>query len=132
MRYELCAAESRRARELIELLKLNHVKPERVVVVRSKGTKTRRTIARIHTMGKVMQLAMNQEPFYAIELIIERYDKMSPEEQTKTMIHELLHIPHAFGGGFRHHKTHVNRATVDAAYSRLQARLGALDSTEKP
>ncbi|MBU0662349.1 MAG: putative metallopeptidase [Candidatus Diapherotrites archaeon] len=125
MKYEICESSTSRARELVQLLEMNHVMPERVVVIRSRGTKTRRTIARIHTMGKVMQLAMQVPAFYAIELICEKYDRLSPEDQDKTLIHELLHIPHSFGGGFRHHKTYVNARTVDRAYEKLKLMHGS-------
>ena len=40
---------------------------------------------------------------------------MSEEDQMKTLVHELLHIPKAFGGGFRHHDF-VQRRTIDKFY----------------
>jgi predicted metallopeptidase len=46
-------------------------------------------------------------------VISERYDKLSDEEKEKTIIHELLHIPAGFAGGFRPHKGYVDRETVD-------------------
>jgi predicted metallopeptidase len=49
-----------------------------------------------------MQKGMKVDAFYTIELL-ERFDKMSNEEQNKVIIHELLHIPKTFGGGFRQH-----------------------------
>lgn len=117
MRYELSGEWFSRVRGIVSVLGFSHVNLGRVVVLKSHGTKTRRTIARIHALGRAMQAAMREEPFYAIELISERFDKLSPEEQTKTLIHELMHIPHSFGGGFRHHRLHVNREAVDRHYS---------------
>ncbi len=68
-----------------------------------------------------MQLGMQQKPFYTIELITEKFDRLPEDEKTKTLIHELLHVPAAFGGGFRHHKTHVNHHTVDIEFAKLKA-----------
>lgn len=71
--------------------------------MRSKDSGSRRTIARCHALPRIMQLSLNQKPHYVIEVISERYDKLSKEEQTKILIHELMHIPLTFGGGFRAH-----------------------------
>jgi predicted metallopeptidase len=60
------------------------------------------------------------EPSYIIEIIAERFDGLSPEDQERTLIHELLHIPHGFQGGFRHHKGYVNEDTVETLYRRLR------------
>ena len=53
---------------------------------------------------------------YLIEIVSEKFDRLHPEEQTRTLIHELMHIPKSFGGGFRHHRPYVNRRTVDRMY----------------
>lgn len=119
MRYGFSPHWTRKAREIAELLEFQHIVLERIACVESKGTKTKRVIARIHTLGKVMQLGMQQKPFYVIELISERFNKQSNEDKAKTIVHELLHIPHGFGGGFRHHKPYVNYKTVDTAFKKL-------------
>ncbi len=80
-----------------------HVKVDKVKCFRSYGTSSKRTIARCHTIGKLMQKAMGVEAFYALEFLSERFDKLSEEEKIKVIIHELMHIPASFGGGFRHH-----------------------------
>jgi predicted metallopeptidase len=59
-------------------------------------------------------------PAYTIEVISEIFDKMSAEEKDKTLIHELMHIPGGFGGGFRPHKGYVERKMVDAVYEKLK------------
>ena len=65
-----------------------------------------------------MQLAMGRtHGFYVIEAINKRFDKMSPEDKIKTMIHELMHIPKSFGGGFIHHNI-VNEKNVEQEYQR--------------
>ena len=97
-----------------------HIVPQFVFCVRSKGSKARRTIARIHGLGKIWQEVLNIPTAYTIEVVSEIYDKMSEEEKEKTLIHELLHIPGGFSGGFRPHKGYVERHTVEILYKKLQ------------
>lgn len=87
----------------------------RIVCVRSYGSQSRHTIARCHALSRVMQLALGVKAHYVIEVISERFDKLSNEEKIKTLIHELLHIPKAFGGGFKYHDV-VNRRNIDKLY----------------
>jgi predicted metallopeptidase len=101
------------ANEIAENLEFFHVVPQFVFCLRSKGSTSRRTIARIHGLGKVWQLALNHPPSYVIEVISERYDRLTQEEKEKTIIHELLHIPRAFAGGFRPHKGYIDERTVE-------------------
>ncbi len=102
MKYEF-APDIQKTAEEISVLLFPHVKIDRVRCFRSYGTSSRGTIARCHTIGKLMQKAMNVPAFYALEFLSERFDKLSKEEQIKVIIHELMHIPMIFGGGFRHH-----------------------------
>lgn len=106
--------------QIAEELELYHVVPQFVYCVRSKGSKAKRTIARIHGLGKLWQEVLNIPPSYTIEIISEIYDKMSKEEKEKTLIHELLHIPGGFSGGFRPHKGYVERKIVEDLYCKLQ------------
>jgi len=88
--------------EIVQTLGLTHVDTNRVKCFRSKGSSTRRILARCHTIGKLMQKAMNANPHYAIEFL-EAFEKLHKEEQDRVIIHELMHIPKTFGGGFRQH-----------------------------
>ncbi len=106
--------------QIVEDLELFHVVPQFVFCIRSKGSKARRTIARIHGLGKLWQRVLNLPPSYTIEVISEIYDKMSHEEKEKTLIHELMHIPGGFSGGFRPHKGYVERKMVEELYKKLQ------------
>jgi len=102
MKYEF-APEIQEIAEEISTFLFPHVKIERVKCFRSFGTSSRRTVARCHTIGKLIQKAMGTDAFYVLEFLSERFDKLPEEEKIKVIIHELMHIPATFGGGFRHH-----------------------------
>ncbi|MCX8202552.1 MAG: putative metallopeptidase [Candidatus Micrarchaeota archaeon] len=121
MRYERAADLEEKIRDIVKTLGITHVNLERIACFRSYGTNSRRVVARCHGLPKVMQLGMNTDAFYVIEVLTERFERMSEEEQTKVLIHELLHIPKSFGGGFRQHD-YVNRKTVDKIYSEYKLR----------
>ena len=102
--------------KIIDSLDLSHVVPRSVHCYRSKGSKSKRIIARIHGFGKIWQKAVGLPPAYIIEVISERYDRLSQEDKEKTLIHELLHIPKGFKGGFRPHKGYISRRRVDSLH----------------
>ena len=101
-------------------LELNHIIFKQVYCIRSRGSRAKRTIARIHGLGKIWQGVLGTPPSYIIEVISEVFDKMSFEDKEKTLIHELLHIPGGFSGGFRPHKGYVERKIVNKLYKKLQ------------
>ena len=114
IRYELAEDIQKEVNEISRLM-FPHVKLDSVVCLRSFGSSSRGTIARCHALGKAMQLALGRRGFYVIEVINKRFDKMSREEKTKTLIHELMHIPKSFGGGFIHHDI-VHERNVEKMY----------------
>jgi predicted metallopeptidase len=117
--YELAKDIGAEIRDIIHKLQMTHVHGSRVACVRSRGSKSKRVIARCHGLSRIMQLALNQKPQYVIEVVSERFDKLSKEEQTKVLIHELMHISHSFGGGFRAHRPHVTRKKVESMYRKF-------------
>jgi predicted metallopeptidase len=120
-----------RVDEIIDLLRFDHVKSGNVYFVRSRGSQSRRTIARIHGLGRIWQLAMEIEATYIIEVISEQFDPLSRDHQDRVLIHELMHIPHGFQGGFRHHKNYVTRENVEVWFKRLQEKRRELDQLRK-
>jgi len=117
IKYELAPELQNVANEISEML-FPHVRLDSVVCIRSFGSSSRGTIARCHALGKAMQLGMGlKKGFYVIEVISKRFDKMSEADKIKTLIHELMHIPKSFGGGFIHHNVVCER-NVEIEYER--------------
>ena len=114
MRYEFSKELQLKAEKISKAL-FPYIKIERMLCFKSYGTSSRRTIARCHTLSKIMQKALMTKAFYALEFLSENFDKLSEEEKTKVIIHELMHIPKTFGGGFRQHD-YVNSKNVNKFY----------------
>lgn len=119
MRYEKAEDLRKRAQEIVNKMGWKHIDLNNVGFLRSFGSSSRGTIARCHALGKAMQLALDRKGFYLLEFISERFDKLSEEDQTKVILHELMHIPKTFGGGFVYHDK-VNDRTVEIAYKELK------------
>ena len=119
IRYELAPDIESKLRRISRRLKMDHIDLDRVKGVRSYGSSGKGVIARCHALPKVMQLALGINAHYVIEILTENYDRLSKEEQIKILIHELMHIPETFGGGFRMHRDHVTRKNVEKLYRKL-------------
>lgn len=109
-------------KEIVACTGMSHIDLSRVTVLRSKGSKACRTLARVHGLPRVWQQSLGIRPSYAIEVISEQFDRLSQDEREKTLIHELLHIPNCFGGGFRHHGDWVDRERVERVYKIFRTR----------
>jgi len=71
-------------------------------------------------MSKVLQVGLGLEPRYVLEFLAERFDALGARERDETIIHELMHIPRNFGGGFRFHD-HVTARNVRRLLERYEA-----------
>jgi len=114
IRYEKAEDIQEKINEISRLM-FPHVKLDSVVCLRSFGSSSRGTIARCHALGKAMQLALGRKGFYVIEVLNKRFDKLSEEDKIRTLIHEVMHIPKSFGGGFIHHNV-VHANNVERMY----------------
>jgi len=106
-------------KDIVETLNLDHIDLNRLSCVRSKGSGAKRTIARCYALSKIWQLSLNLQANYIIEIISEKYDRLSESEKTKVLMHELLHIPFSFGGGFKHHD-YVTNKRIDELYEKYK------------
>ena len=104
---------------IVAQLGFDHVNVNGIRCYRSVNSKSKRTVARIHNLSKVWQRALDKPANYLIEVISERYDRLSQEDKEKVVIHELLHIPKGFSGGFRPHKGYITSRKIDALHEKL-------------
>jgi predicted metallopeptidase len=120
IRYELAPDVQELVNEITLRLNFRHIRRSRVICMRSRWSKSRRTIARIYGLSKIWQKALKMQANYVIEVISERYDRLDQEGREKVVIHELLHIPFSFGGGFRGHSGWISERNVDRLYELLR------------
>ena len=109
--------------DVVYRLDLGHVKPWRIVCMRSHGSKAR-AIARIWSLPAIWQQALRVEPHYVIEVLSEHFDKLDQTEKEKTVIHELLHVPKTFSGSLVPHLCfgkRIDRRTVDELYRKYKS-----------
>jgi predicted metallopeptidase len=116
VRYSRDAGLEDKARRIVRTMGWDHIDMDRVAIMRSTGTRSKRILARCHALTRIFQHALGVDAHYVIEMLSENFDKLPEEEKVRTIIHELMHIPRSFAGGFRHHAPYVNRRTVDRAY----------------
>lgn len=88
---------------LIDQVGLTNFKKQRVFAVRSVGANTR-AIARIWGLSKLWQQVLGETPAYIVEVISERFDKLSEHQKNEVLLHELAHIPNNFSGALAPHK----------------------------
>ena len=103
MRYEKAKDIQILLEDIVETLGWRHINPHKIICIRSYGSKSN-AYARIWAFPKIWQVALEVKPFYVIEFLSEKFDRLSQKEKIKTVIHELLHIPQRFSGGLRSHK----------------------------
>ena len=104
---------------IVHALEMQHIDTGRLATFRSTGSASR-AIARCYALSKIWQQTLNTRAHYIIEVVSEKFDKLSEEDKEKVLIHELLHIPKTFGGGFRQHD-YVCRKNVEILHRKLKS-----------
>jgi predicted metallopeptidase len=125
MKYEYAPDLQAIAEDVCRLI-FPHIQIHNIKCLRGYGSSSKYTLARCHALGKLMQKALHRPAFYAIEFLSENFDNLGEEEQLKIIIHELMHIPRSFGGGFKHHdyvcEKNINQCYKD--YKKLKGENG--------
>ncbi len=118
MKFERAPDVQEKIEKMVETLELSHIDLNRIVCMRSHGSKSK-ALARIWNFPRIWQKALEMKPFYVIEVISHRFDKLGEKEQEKSLIHELLHVPKTFSGGLTPHKSfgkYIDHKRVDEMY----------------
>lgn len=104
LEWEIAPDVKKEIAKILKVLDLPYVEPKRIFCYRTMGSKSR-AYARIWSMPKIFQHALDLEPAYVIEVLAKYYDKLNDDEKSKVLIHELLHIPKNFSGALVPHVT---------------------------
>lgn len=105
--------------DIVSKLDLTHIDPARLVCYRSYGS-TSRARARIWSLPRVWQMALKVTPHYVVEVLSEKFDRMSGDDRKRVLIHELMHIPKSFSGSLVPHRGRfhtINHRTVEQLFN---------------
>jgi len=114
---------------ILYVLNFPHIERKRIVCMRSWGSKSR-AIARIWNMPRIWQQALGIKSHYVIEVISEKFDKLPEEEQEKTLIHEIMHIPKTFSGALVPHTCfgkRIDNKSVEKIYKEYKKKIKELE-----
>jgi len=92
----------KRVLRLIKDVNLESLNSSNIHFFRSCNSSSR-AYARIWGLSKVWQKALKTDPAYIIEVLSERFDKLSENEKDKVLLHELAHVPKNFSGSLLPH-----------------------------
>ncbi len=89
-------------KKVIKEADVDWIKTPRIFTLRSINAKTR-AYARIWGLSRIWQQVLKEDPAYILEVISERYDRLSEHEKSKVLLHEVTHIPKNFSGSLVPH-----------------------------
>jgi predicted metallopeptidase len=109
-------------RTIVRRVPFEYVRPGQIVCMRSFHAKTRAR-ARIWSFPKIWQMALNEKPWYVIEVVSQYYDRMTMDDKVRVLIHELMHVPKNFSGALVPHRTihkKINSRTVERLFAQYR------------
>jgi len=110
-----------RIKTILQKLNLPHLDHKRIIGFISYGSKSK-AYARIWSLPTIWQKALQVKAHYCVEVIWEKFNKLNHSDQTKVLIHELMHIPKTFSGALLPHKgrgrIRINKHAVDKIYNK--------------
>lgn len=118
----------KRVLHLSKTLDLLWIKSSKIYCFRSYNSKSR-AYARIWGLSRIWQIALETKPSYVLEVLAERFDRLSEGEQNKVLLHELAHIPKNFSGSLLPHVRKRGRRNFDDRVSQMIARYRKTSNT---
>jgi predicted metallopeptidase len=102
MKFEPAPDITEKIEHIVKTLEMEHIDASRVKCYRSTKS-TANALARIWSLPRIWQDALDVRAHYIIEVLAEKFDCLPQEEKEKTLIHELMHIPKHFTGSLVPH-----------------------------
>ncbi|MFA5303838.1 MAG: putative metallopeptidase [Candidatus Nanoarchaeia archaeon] len=118
-------------KDIITKLGLDYINSDQIKCVLSYKSSSKRVIARLHPSLRVFTYAFDSKPLYIIELISEKFNKLSEKDQIKVLIHELMHIPKTFSGAARDHSKMGNMSSNGKMSKYLNSNCKTVDNLLK-
>ncbi|MFA5105786.1 MAG: putative metallopeptidase [Candidatus Micrarchaeia archaeon] len=120
MDVDLAPDITERLEDIVSTLELGHINQFRIIAMRSHNS-TANAYARIWNLPDIWQKALGVGAFYVIEVLSEKFDPLPHDEQTKVLIHELMHIPRTFSGALmphRHVGGNIDKRSVEKVFKK--------------
>lgn len=130
MRFERAYDIQVKLNRILNVLRIPYIDHTKIICMRSFGSKSK-AIARIWSMPKIWQKALGIKAHYAIEVISEKFDKINQEQQEKTLIHEIMHIPKTFSGALVPHTCFgkkIDERAVEKIYKEYISKKRSMES----
>ncbi|QKR00061.1 metallopeptidase [Metallosphaera tengchongensis] len=101
MKFEL-APDVKKTAETVNLKLDLGLDLERVEFIRSFGSRSR-AYARTLALPSQWRYILDSRKIYIVEVISEKFDRLTCEDRVYIVVHELMHIPNGMRGGLRNH-----------------------------
>lgn len=105
-------------------LPFDYIDDDRIVCMRSFKA-TSRARARIWSFPRIWQMALGKPAHYVIEVLSQHFDKLSDDDKSRVIIHELMHIPKNFSGALVPHRgrhKRIDHRTVERLFQMYKHR----------
>ncbi len=112
----------RQIKNIVKHLELPHLDPSRIICFRSELS-TSRARARIWSLPRIWQMALNVPAHYVVEVLSQHFDHLNDDDKIRVLIHELMHIPKNFSGALLPHRGRgkgINHHTVETLFKQFK------------
>ena len=122
MELEFASDIHQELKRILKKVDLPYIDVNRIVCFRSLQS-TSRARARIWSLPRIWQMALNLKAHYVIEVLSQHFDHLKADDQTRVLIHELMHIPKNFSGALLPHRGRgkgINHRTVETLFNQYK------------